>query len=183
MPDETISKHFSTNSILYFGPVKYHRDKREVVINGETVRIEPKSAAALDVLITHHNNVVTREELLDNVWGESGSDEALTQAISRLRRLFGDAITIKTVPKIGYQLVTLPGTEELIDTSVTQSVQSRPGMKPLIDTPMKGFVAGFGLATLIAFFIFLLLMEVQIQVEEKLEPDGKVSTKTLIEKS
>ncbi|BDX08485.1 winged helix-turn-helix domain-containing protein [Planctobacterium marinum] len=182
MPDETISKHIATFPKLYFGQIQYLRNERELLVEGETIRLEPKAAATLEVLLDNHNSVVTREQLLDEIWGQTGSDEALTQAISRLRRLFGDAINIKTIPKIGYQLLTKPETTARIAiVAPEQPVQPVP-VKPLIDTPLKGFVCGFCLATLIALFIGLLMTDIQISVEEEYDHNGKVSGTTTIEK-
>ncbi|GAB5534844.1 MAG: hypothetical protein Rubg2KO_10930 [Rubricoccaceae bacterium] len=53
---------------------------------------------------------VTRQEFNDEVWaGLIVTDDALTRAISELRKLFGDRIrpfrVIETVPRVGYRLV------------------------------------------------------------------------------
>ena len=52
--------------------------------------------------------VVPREALLDRVWGlGQGSDEVLTQAVSKLRRQLSRTHTasmIETIPKTGYRL-------------------------------------------------------------------------------
>jgi DNA-binding winged helix-turn-helix (wHTH) protein len=79
-------------------------DESTLVVDGDPQRLEPKIAGALYLLVRRGNEVVTRDEFLDSVWGEEGSDEALNQAISRLRRLLGDSGIIETVPRVGYRL-------------------------------------------------------------------------------
>ena len=71
--------------------------------------VEPKIMDVLCFLAARPGEVVTRAALLDAVWGRSfGADESLTRAISRLRKVFGDArataAVLETVPKRGYRL-------------------------------------------------------------------------------
>ncbi|WP_323763080.1 winged helix-turn-helix domain-containing protein [Maricaulis sp.] len=76
----------------------------ELVRAGETHRLEPRLAGVLHLLARRGISPVTRDEFLEMVWEEDGSDEALNQAISRLRRLLGDASLIRTLPRVGYSL-------------------------------------------------------------------------------
>ncbi|MBW8743603.1 MAG: winged helix-turn-helix domain-containing protein [Sphingomonas sp.] len=74
------------------------------------VPIEPKIMDVLCLLAEHPGEVLTRETIIDRVWGHAfGADESLTRAISRLRKLFGDARTpaqvIETISKRGYRLI------------------------------------------------------------------------------
>ena len=64
-----------------------------LVIDGEAGRysVEPKVLKVLEALIENYGEVVSREELIDRVWGVSfGGDERLSRAISLLRKAFGD---------------------------------------------------------------------------------------------
>lgn len=70
-------------------------------------KLEPRLIAVLSVLVQHAPEPVTRDMFLELVWDGEGSDEALTQAISRLRRIFSDEYAIKTHPRIGYSLPSL----------------------------------------------------------------------------
>lgn len=71
---------------------------------GREDRLEPRLTGVLALLIQRAPGVISRDEFLDLVWDGEGSDEALTQSISRLRRLLGDAKAIRTHPRIGYSL-------------------------------------------------------------------------------
>ena len=80
----------------------------ELVRNGDRQRLEPRLAGVLGLLVQRAGLPVTRDEFLETVWDEDGSDEALNQAISRLRRLLGDARLIATLPRVGYRLTVEP---------------------------------------------------------------------------
>lgn len=79
---------------------------------GET-SLQPKVMDVLCALAAHPGQVLSRIELIDQVWGkEFGADESLTRAISQLRRAFGDTRDvpriIETIPKRGYRLIATP---------------------------------------------------------------------------
>lgn len=72
--------------------------------------IEPKIMDVLCLLAAHPGEVLSRETIIDQVWGHAfGADESLTRAISLLRKVFGDARNpaqvIETIPKRGYRLI------------------------------------------------------------------------------
>lgn len=73
-------------------------------------RLPPKFIQVLLVLAEEAGDVVTRETLLNTVWGEVVVTEAvLTRAIFELRKVFGDSAqnptVIETIPKTGYRLI------------------------------------------------------------------------------
>ncbi|MFL6570168.1 MAG: winged helix-turn-helix domain-containing protein [Burkholderiales bacterium] len=77
---------------------------------GETVRLEPKAMELLVALASRPGEVVSREELLSAVWpGVVVGDEALSQAVTKLRKALGDdvraPIYIETISKRGYRLI------------------------------------------------------------------------------
>lgn len=74
--------------------------------NAET-RVEQRLMIVLCLLADQPGKLVSREKLIKDVWEDyGGADEALTQAISYLRKLLNDVDkkTIETVPKKGYIL-------------------------------------------------------------------------------
>lgn len=76
--------------------------------------LEPKVMAVLQVLAQAAPAVVTREALIERVWGqESGGDESLSRAISLLRKALGDRRGardhIETIPRRGYRMVAVVG--------------------------------------------------------------------------
>lgn len=72
--------------------------------------LEPKASALLAYLIMHQGRDISRDELIDQVWGgQIVSDGAINRVIVRLRRALGDSEKprqyIVTVPKLGYRFV------------------------------------------------------------------------------
>jgi DNA-binding winged helix-turn-helix (wHTH) protein/Tol biopolymer transport system component len=84
---------------------------REIVRAGGTgVRVTAKSMAVLLMLARQPGQVVARDTLLDSVWaGTLPTDDVLTQAITGLRKAFGDdrdaPAYLETIPKSGYRLL------------------------------------------------------------------------------
>ena len=82
----------------------------EVQLGPERVHLEPRSMEVLLALVDRAPEVVSKQALIDAVWGEAFvSDEVLTHAIWDLRRALGDNASdpefIQTIPKRGYRLI------------------------------------------------------------------------------
>src|SRR6266436_8980475 len=85
----------------------------------------PLTAKAFDVLlflVQHPNRLVTKEELLKAVWGETFVEEGnLTQYISLLRKALGDASEharlIVTIARKGYQFTASVTVAEAADSA------------------------------------------------------------------
>ncbi|MEN8176056.1 MAG: transcriptional regulator, partial [Pseudomonadota bacterium] len=78
--------------------------------DGSVVRLEPKTMQVLVYLADHAGRVISRGELEDAVWrGRIVGEDALTNAIVKLRRALGDDArnprVIETLPKTGYRLI------------------------------------------------------------------------------
>lgn len=73
---------------------------------GSEVKLTRKEFALLSELARNHGRVMTREALLDRVWGLNyyGDSRTLDVHIRRLRQKLGDAELIETVTGIGYRL-------------------------------------------------------------------------------
>ena len=78
-----------------------------VSFRGRDVRMTRKEFALLSELARNQGRVLTREGLLDRVWGVSyyGDSRTLDVHIRRLRQKLGDPSVIETVTGIGYRLV------------------------------------------------------------------------------
>ncbi|SEH42268.1 DNA-binding response regulator, OmpR family, contains REC and winged-helix (wHTH) domain [Ruminococcus flavefaciens] len=74
---------------------------------GTEVELPPKEFAILRYLLEHENWVVTRDTLLDRIWGYDyfGSDRVVDNHIKKLRKALGSAgAQIKTLVGRGYKL-------------------------------------------------------------------------------
>lgn len=93
---------------LSAGSVAIDRETREVISGGEKIELTLKEFELLSYLMEHMNRVVTRDELLDNIWGYDydGETRTLDMHIKTLRQKLKDAgQQIKTVRGVGYRFL------------------------------------------------------------------------------
>jgi DNA-binding winged helix-turn-helix (wHTH) protein len=90
-----------------FGPFELQPDKRRLLKDDATISLRPRAFDLLVALVDRGGHLVTKDELLDQVWLKMVVEEAaLHVQVSALRKVLGaDAIT--TVSGRGYQF-TLP---------------------------------------------------------------------------
>src|ERR671918_3055987 len=78
--------------VFCFGVYELDEDRRELRRGGEINHLEPQVFFVLAHLIRHRDRVVTRIELLDEVWGSRYVGEsALTSRIKTARQAVGDS--------------------------------------------------------------------------------------------
>ena len=92
--------------ILPCGPASVVVQGRAVTVDGQRVDLPPRERAVLDMLVGADGSVVTKPDLLREVWRSADADEhAVEVAVSRLRRRLGPAGgALRTVPRRGYRL-------------------------------------------------------------------------------
>jgi DNA-binding winged helix-turn-helix (wHTH) protein/Tol biopolymer transport system component len=99
------------NSFVFrFDDVEVREREFSLVKAGKEVTVEPKAFRTLLVLLRNPEKLITKEELLNTVWGDIAvSDGSLTRCIWLLRRLLGDDVNepryIATVATVGYRFV------------------------------------------------------------------------------
>jgi DNA-binding response OmpR family regulator len=87
------------------------RSTRRVYVGGQEVPLTPKSVSILEHFMIHPDELITRERLLDEVWGwESGVGARVVDTrIAELRKALGDASTnpqfIETITNEGYRYI------------------------------------------------------------------------------
>jgi len=87
-----------------------HADLGVLRTDSTEVRLNPKALHVLLVLLDAGEKGVSRDALLDQVWGENyPSDNVISRAMADLRSAFGEKAGeqkfIRTLPKYGYQFV------------------------------------------------------------------------------
>lgn len=107
------------------------------------VQIEPRVMRVLLVLAEKPGQVVTRLDLLDEVWGDAVvGEEILTRAISELRRVFGDSARdpsyIETIRHHGYRLIS--EVEPLDEEPSPPPAQPAPEVAPAADNGRRPWI-------------------------------------------
>src|SRR5580698_1506027 len=95
-----------------FGLFEAHSINGELLRQGMRVRLQDQPFRLLTVLLEHAGEVVSREELRQQLWPADTYvefDGSLNAALKRLRAALGDPaenpVFIETVPKRGYRFI------------------------------------------------------------------------------
>jgi len=118
-----------TDGYLYrFGQFAMDSRKRTLSRADSPVSLTPKAFDVLLFLVQNPNRLVTKQELLQAVWGDTFVEEGnLTQYISHLRKALGDnseeARLIVTIARKGYQFAADVAVATAVDTAMQAAVQ------------------------------------------------------------
>jgi DNA-binding response OmpR family regulator len=93
---------------LRHGELVINSGKREVYVGDEEIRLAPKEFELLWELLDHRGIVLTRDQLLERVWGYTfaGDTRTVDVHVRQIRRKLGDASPIVTVWGVGYKVAT-----------------------------------------------------------------------------
>ena len=102
--------HAKLPRVIRFGDCAVDVGAREVRLHGRVQHLEPRAFDVLAYLLAHHERVVAKEELLDEVWGDRFvSESALTTRIKEIRRAIGDdgmqQRLVRNVRGLGYRFI------------------------------------------------------------------------------
>lgn len=94
--------------VLQFGPYTLDLGAAQLTRAGQAVALRPKAFDLLRVLAERPGELVTKDELLDSVWGRRFvSESVIKSVVSELRQVLGDGSSsapwIETVPRRGYR--------------------------------------------------------------------------------
>lgn len=118
-----------------FGAVQIDLDAHEIHVDGQLAHVEPQVLGVLAHLIRERHRVVTREELLDAVWGTQYiSGASVASRIKSARQVIGDdgrsQNMIRTVHGKGYRFVAEldgePAAALADEASAARSPDGRP---------------------------------------------------------
>jgi transcriptional activator of cad operon len=153
---------------------------------GETVRVEARTMRLLLCLAEHAGDVVSIDELLEQVWsGVIVTQDSVYQAIASLRRQLGDDAKeptyIATVPRLGYRMVATvsPWTDEppppIVPTPAITGATSNgiTGKSTFVLRPRAGVVVAAGGALCVALIVAFPLLN---KIENKIHASATAAT-------
>jgi DNA-binding winged helix-turn-helix (wHTH) protein/TolB-like protein len=139
------------SSLYRFGQFTLDSRKRVLSRADSLISLTPKAFDVLLFLVQNPNRLVSKEELLQAVWGDTFVEEGnLTQYISHLRKALGDnsedTRLIVTIARKGYQFTADVTIAETADTAKQPTVQvptaesSPADTQPVLRSPANAAV-------------------------------------------
>jgi len=94
------------SAVLRHGDLTIDAGRREVRVGEEEIQLAPKEFDLLWELLDHRGLVLTRDQLLERVWGYTfaGDTRTVDVHVRQIRRKLGDASPIVTVWGVGYKV-------------------------------------------------------------------------------
>jgi len=98
------------SEVIEHGDLHIDAGRREVHVGDEEIQLAPKEFDLLWELLDHRGLVLTRDQLLERVWGYTfaGDTRTVDVHVRQLRRKLGDDSPIVTVWGIGYKAGPAP---------------------------------------------------------------------------
>src|SRR5207253_8748534 len=97
----------NTSDVLQIGRIQLISQRRQVLIGNRPVTLTAKEFDLLEELMRARGNVLTREILMNKVWGyhTEATSRTLDTHVRRLREKLGEeAVHLETVHKVGYRM-------------------------------------------------------------------------------
>jgi two-component system alkaline phosphatase synthesis response regulator PhoP len=102
----TPERRQAESAVIRHGDLTVDAGRREVRVVEEEIQLAPKEFDLLWELLDHRGLVLTRDQLLERVWGYTfaGDTRTVDVHVRQLRRKLGDASPIVTVWGVGYKV-------------------------------------------------------------------------------
>ena len=130
--DRQLSAHGEQRRSFVLGQWSIDPSTNSVASCSGRYRLPRKAMQVLEYLAKNGNRMVSRAELIENVWDGNAyvGEKAINNAVWRLRRTLGDHAGqpryIETIPKTGYRLVQTPEFSQTESVAPTLSISNRP---------------------------------------------------------
>jgi two-component system alkaline phosphatase synthesis response regulator PhoP len=102
----TPARRASESAQIRHGDLHVDSGRREAYVGDEEIQLAPKEFDLLWELLDHRGLVLTRDQLLERVWGYTfaGDTRTVDVHVRQVRRKLGDASPIVTVWGVGYKV-------------------------------------------------------------------------------
>jgi DNA-binding response OmpR family regulator len=102
----TPERRLPESAVIRHGDLTVDAGRREVRVGEEEIQLAPKEFDLLWELLDHRGLVLTRDQLLERVWGYTfaGDTRTVDVHVRQIRRKLGDASPIVTVWGVGYKV-------------------------------------------------------------------------------
>jgi DNA-binding winged helix-turn-helix (wHTH) protein/tetratricopeptide (TPR) repeat protein len=140
------------NLLYFFDNYALDPDRRELRSGGSLVAMEPQAFDLLVYLVRHREHVVSRDELIEQIWcGRIVSESALSTRINAVRCAIGDSGTeqrlIKTLSRKGVRFVGDVREERKPSEALSANSRQRSAVQPIDVQAIAGLPAPQATAT------------------------------------
>lgn len=104
--EKVLARTGRLNQVYHFQDVTLDTGNRILTKAGEEINLPPLEFDVLALLIKNKNRTVSRERMLNEVWGEDyfGDIRTVDVRVANVRKKLGFTDEIRTISKIGYRL-------------------------------------------------------------------------------
>ena len=102
----------TTQKLLRFGVFELNLDSEEIRKDGTAIRLAPQPFRLLALLASNAGQVVTREEIQKQIWGDDtfvDFEHGMNQCIKQIRGVLNDSadrpVYVETIPRRGYRFL------------------------------------------------------------------------------
>lgn len=132
-----------THKLLRFGVFELNLDTEEVRKSGTIVKLSPQPLRLLALLANHSGQIVTREEIKEQLWGEEtfvDFEQGMNHCIKQIRTVLGDnadnPLYVETLPRRGYRFLA-PVMSKNVPAPAPQIIKSQSGIQSAILPALK----------------------------------------------
>ena len=132
-----------THKLLRFGVFELNLDTEEVRKSGTIVKLSPQPFRLLALLANHSGQIVTREEIKEQLWGEEtfvDFEQGMNHCIKQIRTVLGDnadnPLYVETLPRRGYRFLA-PVVSKNVPAPAPQISKSQSGIQSAILPALK----------------------------------------------
>ncbi len=143
LPVPLVSPGLQISPVLNFGPYALDTAAGQLHFNGQPVPLRPKACAVLLALLNRPGELVSKEALLDGVWGRRFITEGVIKSVvTELRTALGDdakqARWIETLPGRGYRYIGPVAAPSTPPSTTRSAAQSEAIAEPARDGRPRG---------------------------------------------
>ena len=104
--EKVLARTGRLNQVYRFQDLTIDAENRTIIKSGEPVELTPLEFDVLCVLVRNKNRTVSRDRILNEIWGEDyfGDLRTVDVRIANIRKKLGLTDEIRTISKTGYRL-------------------------------------------------------------------------------
>jgi DNA-binding winged helix-turn-helix (wHTH) protein len=128
----------ATHKLLRFGVFELNLDTEELHKSGKVLRLAPQPFRLLALLANHAGQVVTREQIKEQLWGEEtyvDFEQGMNHCIKQIRTALADnadtPLYVETVPRRGYRFLA-PVVSKNVPAPAPKIIKSQSGIQSSI---------------------------------------------------